>query len=234
MEIIEKDKNKLKFTEKIDISLANAIRRTINEIPILAIEECDIYRNDSALYDEIISHRLGLIPLKHQKVKKEETIDLKLKAIGKENGTYVMSEKLGEISVYPDIPIVLLDKNQEIEIVARAGIGRGIEHSKHSPGLLFYNHLPKIKISKEAESLKELAEFYPEVFIFDTRLRVKDPSKLQLDSDDLKDYKGIEISFDDTLVFQIESWGQISAKEILLESCKVLQSNLQELSKQIK
>jgi len=47
-------------------------------------------------------------------------------------------------------------------------------------------------------------------------------------------YPGVDIEFDDNLVFTIESWGQIEAKEILTESCKVLKGNLSEVSKAIK
>ena len=47
--------------------LANAIRRSVAEIPVLAVDEVEIFKNDSALYDEMIAHRVGLIPLKTEK-----------------------------------------------------------------------------------------------------------------------------------------------------------------------
>ena len=234
MNLIKKTPETIKFTGEINLSLANAIRRSICEIPILAIDECDFYKNDTALYDEIIAHRLGLVPLKNQKIKKGETIELKLKAKGKEDGIEVLSGSLGELSVYSEMPIVLLGKNQEIELVARATVGQGLEHAKYIPGIMYYKHLPKIKISKEGESYLELAKSYPEIFEFDKKLKVKDASSCSFDSDDVKDYPGIEITFDNNLVFQIESWGQITPKDIFLESCKALKSNLSELTKAIK
>jgi DNA-directed RNA polymerase subunit D len=127
-----------------------------------------------------------------------------------------------------------LDKDQEIEIVARARVGTGLEHAKFLPGLVFYRHLPKIKISKEGESCLELSELFPKVFSFDNKLKVKDASSFELDSEDLAEYPGVEVSFDDSLVFVVESWGQMNVKDILLESCKVLKGNLGELSKVIK
>jgi DNA-directed RNA polymerase subunit D len=234
MEIIENTNEKVRFTGKMNISLANAIRRSVSEVNVVAIDECDIYKNDSALYDEIISHRLGLVPLKNQKLKEGKAVELKLKAKGKDGGVYVLSGELGDLSVYPDMPIVYLEKDQEIEIVARATVGKGKDHAKYMPGIMFYRHYPKIKISKEGEAQAELAEIIPEAFEFDTKLKIKDASKCQLDEDEMKDYPGIDISFDDTLVFEIESWGQMPAKDIFIESCNALKDNLSELSKKLK
>jgi DNA-directed RNA polymerases I and III subunit RPAC1 len=49
----------------IDASIANAFRRIlIAEIPTLAIETVWIENNTSVIHDEVLSHRLGLIPFK--------------------------------------------------------------------------------------------------------------------------------------------------------------------------
>lgn len=48
----------------VDASIANAIRRTlISEVPTVAIEHVYIWNNTSIIQDEVLSHRLGLIPL---------------------------------------------------------------------------------------------------------------------------------------------------------------------------
>ncbi|KAL7411707.1 DNA-directed RNA polymerase [Mrakia frigida] len=49
----------------VDSSIANAIRRVmISEVPAIAIEEVYVYNNTSIVQDEVLSQRLGLIPLK--------------------------------------------------------------------------------------------------------------------------------------------------------------------------
>ncbi len=49
----------------VDPSLANAFRRIlISEVPSMAIEKVFIYNNTSIMQDEVLAHRLGLIPLK--------------------------------------------------------------------------------------------------------------------------------------------------------------------------
>lgn len=235
MEAKEKTPEIFSFVEKMNVSLANAIRRSVNEVPVLAIDEADIYKNDSVLYDEIIAHRLGLIPLKNQKLKADQTVEMKFKAKGKEDRTEVLAGELGDSVVYPDMPIVVLSEGQEMEIVARAKQGMGIDHAKFSPGILFYKHLPTIKISGEGEKQKELAELYPEAFeMFGEKVKVKDATKFDLEQEDLEEYPGIEVSYGDNLVVTVESWGQMDAKDVFLEACKALKGNLSEVSKVLK
>jgi len=48
-----------------DPSVANAVRRLlISDVPTMAIEKVHIYQNTSIMQDEVLAHRLGLIPLK--------------------------------------------------------------------------------------------------------------------------------------------------------------------------
>jgi DNA-directed RNA polymerase I and III subunit RPAC1 len=48
----------------IEPPLANALRRILlSEIPTMAIEIVNMYQNTSIIPDEVLSHRLGLIPL---------------------------------------------------------------------------------------------------------------------------------------------------------------------------
>ena len=51
-------------------AFANAFRRAmIGEVPTLAIEDVRIYDNTSALFDEMLAHRVGLIPIKNRSFK---------------------------------------------------------------------------------------------------------------------------------------------------------------------
>ena len=233
--MIKNTSEEIVFSTDVNVSLANAIRRSVGEILILAVVEADIYKNDSALYDEIIAHRLGLVSLKNQKMKKDDVVEFKLKAKGKGDGEMILAGAMGDEVVYPETPIVLLGEGQSLEIVAKAKAGKGVDHAKFMPGLLYYKHLPKIKISGEGEKQTELVSLYPEVFeMYGEKVKVKDAWKCDLDNEDMGEYPGVEISFDDKLVFAIESWGQIEAKKIFTEACKALKGNLAEVSKVIK
>lgn len=227
-------KDKLVFKTKMDLTLANALRRSVAEIPTIAISEVDVYKNDSALYDEVVAHRLGLIPLKNQKMKEGEAVELKIKAKGSDKGEEVLSEELGDLVVYKDIPVTYLEKGQELEVVARATVGYGKDHAKHIPGLVYYKILNEIKVSKDGEKQSELAEIYPKTFSFDGKLKVKNGWADDLDQEDMKDFPGITITPTDEVVMIIETWNQMSCKDIVLDSIKALDKNLNELSKSIK
>ncbi len=233
--MIKNTNEEIIFNTNVNVSLANAIRRSVGEISVLAVVEADIYKNDSALYDEIIAHRLGLVSLKNQKMKKDDVIEFKLKVEGKNEGEMVLAGEMGDDVVYPETPIALLAEGQTLELVARAKTGKGTTHAKFMPGLAYYKHLPKIKISGEGEKQTELVSLYPEVFeMYGEKVKVKDAWKCDLDNEDMEEYPGVEISFDNNLVFAIESWGQMDAKKIFVEACKALKGNLSEVSKAIK
>lgn len=232
---IIKTDEKVVFLSDMNLTLANALRRSANEIPILAIDEVDIYKNDSALYDEVLAHRMALVPLKNRKVKDGEFVEMKLsvKANGKQ--IEVLSGEFGEDSVITDLPLTIVDKNQEVTVVAKAKQGKGIEHAKYVPGLVFYKILSKIEIAKDAEKRQELAAIYPDVFAFEAgKLTVKNEWKFDLDVEDLKEFEGIKVTPTENIVYTIETYGQIPAEEIFEGAVKALNKNLDEVAKALK
>ncbi len=209
---------KLSFVTDISTSLANAIRRSVLEIPILAIDEVEIIKNDSALYDEVIAHRLGLVPIKTDKSTKEMKFKLK------ETGPKMVYSTNIKPSIETDyeLPIVLLDNEQELEIVAEARLGKGIEHIKYSPGLVFYKH-----------------NINPKIVDF---VNVDENGKISYDEEELKSKNLSEEQMNEIrklkdtneLLFEIESWGQLKPRDIFLRAIDALEENLDELGKELK
>uniref|UniRef100_A0A673HXL4 DNA-directed RNA polymerases I and III subunit RPAC1 n=1 Tax=Sinocyclocheilus rhinocerous TaxID=307959 RepID=A0A673HXL4_9TELE len=66
IDIVHSDENLLEFDMiGIDAAIANAFRRILlAEVPTMAIEKAFIYNNTSIIQDEILAHRLGLVPIK--------------------------------------------------------------------------------------------------------------------------------------------------------------------------
>merc|ERR1711962_405158 len=65
IDIIKLNKQEIEFDViGIDASIANAFRRILlADVPTMAVEKVFIYNNSSIIQDEVLSHRLGLIPL---------------------------------------------------------------------------------------------------------------------------------------------------------------------------
>ena len=155
IEILEKTDTVLKvdFTNT-PRSYANAIRRfSISEVPCMAIDEVVILENSSIMYDELISHRLGLVPLKTDlsRFVLPENCDcesslgcsqcrvLLVLDVEAKNGTLtvyckdMVSEDDYVIPNNPEIPIVKLSTGQRIKLEAYAKLGKGHEHAKWQP-----------------------------------------------------------------------------------------------------
>ncbi|MFA6023118.1 MAG: DNA-directed RNA polymerase subunit D [Candidatus Pacearchaeota archaeon] len=248
----QKSKDKLDFIIETNETLANAIRRSANEIPIIAVEEVEIHKNDSALFDEIIAHRIGLIPLREKRKLNEFEkcscegkgcnkcqIQISLKAKGPQ--TVYSGEFKGDVEIiYEKMPITLLDKDQEIELIGFVKLGKAVNHAKFSPGLVYYRNISEIHV-KNVEEAEKIISKLKESIINPPKGKVKSGEVYKCTKD--LDYietlleegsKAVELKAGEDIVFFIESWGQIEPKEIFNESVKALDKNLKEVLKVIK
>lgn len=156
MKVEQAKKNGEKLSFKIkdaDLSLINALRRiSIESVPVLAVDIVEFTKNDSVLYDEIIAHRIGLIPLKTniKSFKLREECSCKEKGCNKCSTKLKLSLKGKEVlstdlkgrgvEVVYKMPLVKLMPDQELELVAEARLGVGKEHAKFVPGLVWHNY----------------------------------------------------------------------------------------------
>src|SRR5207237_60242 len=65
IKLLTKEQDTVRFVlSDVSPAFANALRRIIlAEVPVMAIEDVMILENSSVMYDEILAHRLGLIPI---------------------------------------------------------------------------------------------------------------------------------------------------------------------------
>src|SRR6266704_1409698 len=65
IKLLSKEQETLCFVlSDVSPAFANALRRImISEIPVMAIDDVMILENNSVMYDEILAHRLGLVPV---------------------------------------------------------------------------------------------------------------------------------------------------------------------------
>lgn len=229
MEIVYTTPEKLVFRMPAQETLANALRRSIMEIPLLGIDEVEIYKNDSALYDEMLAHRIGLVPLKNEGALTGKTeVELKLSKTGPCTVFAGDFEGQGEV-VHPKTPLVLLEKDQEVELIATARVGRGIDHEKYTPGLCFYRHLTRV--SSKNNQVQKLAENAPGLIKPE---KIKEGWLCDLDESVAEEITRIDPQalYDaDELIVIIESFGQLTAKDIVLKAIRALGENVETFEK---
>lgn len=251
---IKSEKEKMIFEiSGINEVEANTLRRIIiAEIPIMAIEEVDIAKNDSSLYDEILAHRMGLVPLttdpssynliercscKGKGCTKCQTT-LKLAAKGPKT---VYAEELTAKdpkvkAVYDKMPIVILTEEQEIKLVATARMGKGKTHMKFSPAIVMYKHKPILKINNDSKMIEKYKNLIPAKALKDGKLNedliINNNLYGPLES---IDPNLVKVSYaKDTFLFTIESFGQLDIKDMLKEAMKEFNYKLDDFSKTLK
>lgn len=130
--------------------LVNTLRRTlIADVPKLAVDEVVFYDNTSGLFDEIVAHRLGLLPVPTDLESFVPRSECSCDGEGCANCTVRFTlSKEGPCTVYsgdlqaedasfhvadPGIPIVQLLQNQRLILETEAVLGTGSQHAKWSP-----------------------------------------------------------------------------------------------------
>jgi len=168
LEIFEEDEHNLQFIIKgISIEMVNALRRImIGWLPSMAIDEVIILKNDSPLYDEILAHRIGLIPLTTDLESYNLPEDCDCGGFGcpscqisitcevnndSKNNLVIYSGDLKTndpkiVPVNPNIPIVKIGSEESLIFEAYAVLGRPKNHVKwQSVSNAFYRYLPTIE-----------------------------------------------------------------------------------------
>jgi|TARA_B100000959_G_C14977983_1_gene622327 DNA-directed RNA polymerase subunit D len=204
IKVLEKSTDRVKIQlQGISLSYANAIRRiALSEVPVMAIDNIIIIENSSIMYDELLAHRLGLIPLKTDLSKYvlpkdcdcdnslgclKCSVSLVLDSGDSDSTKEILSGQLKSVSdtttipINSDIPIVKVAPGQKVSLEAYARLGTGKEHAKWQA-----SNVSILKLTKE-----------------DT---------------------------DNDYTLEIESTGALSAIEIFVKATEILRNELREFT----
>ncbi len=241
--------------------MANALRRVlVADIPKLAIEDVEFhlgtiggdedekeYESAAPLFDEIIAHRLGMLPI---------PTDLELfnyrdecQECGGEgcpNCTVIYSlNKKGPCTVYSGdlipvgenelrpvddlIPIVKLNEEQALLMYATAELGTAKDHAKWQPTSgVAYKYYPEIDIDPDScEECEECVEVCPVdiLEVEDGRLKVTDLEKCKLCSacEEACGRDAISVEGrDDKFILTYETDGSLDTEQTLKKALEVL------------
>ena len=173
------DKQMKCIIEDTTPSFVNTVRRVlVADVPKMAIEDVEFhlgpirdssgkeFESVSPLFDEIIGHRLGLIPIPTDLKLFNFREDCDCKGEGCPNCTIMYNlNKKGPCTVYSGdleplgdtkfkitddlIPIVKLDENQALLIYATAELGNGKKHAKwQTASGVGYKYYPSIELDE--------------------------------------------------------------------------------------
>ena len=243
-------------------SLVNAIRRVmISELPKMAIEDVEFhlgsirdetgreYESISPLFDEIIAHRLGMVPIPTDL----ELFGFKDECVcngeGCPNCTIMYSlNKKGPCTVYSGdleplgdsrfsikedlIPIVKLAEGQALLIYATAVLGMGSEHAKYqSAHSIGYKYYPTVEMNEKiCDRGGACIDVCPKnLFIRKRNKVVFDKERLEECTlckacEEVCELDAIKVTSDDTkFVFRFETDGAMTAEEVFKYSLRLLE-----------
>jgi DNA-directed RNA polymerase subunit D len=242
----------------VDNAFANALRRTmISEVPTMAIEDIFYYDNTSVVPDEVLAHRIGLVPLKtdleHYRLPAEcdckadlgcpkcrVTLSLSVKAEEEKKTVYsgdLQPVDPAIIPVSPYIPLAKLASGQSISLEAYAQLGKGHNHIKWSPvSMAIYQNAVEFKT--DAATATKCAEESPRgvvlakkdtIKVVDIQAFNRSPTCMSLLKEgSLKDHMKM-----DEFVFTVESTGALPPERIVSEAIKILNYKLEEFKRKV-
>ena len=249
--ILKRTDTKMEFVLKdADAAFANALRRImISEIPTMAIEYVDMEENRSGLFDEVIAHRLGLIPIifpSTYNIKEEckcggkgcsqceAVFTLEKEGPGFAKAGDMKNKDENTKPVDPNIPIVELLEGQKIKFEAVAQLGYGRDHAKWQAANVGYKNMVNIRLNHE--SAEKAMQVCP-ARVFEKKgnaVSVAEPMNCILCMKCTETGSATVAPDETSFIFTVESISGLSSREILLKSLDILESKANEFKKELK
>ncbi|XP_069420687.1 DNA-directed RNA polymerases I and III subunit RPAC1 isoform X2 [Ovis canadensis] len=244
VDVVHMDENSLEFDMVgIDAAIANAFRRILlAEVPTMAVEKVLVYNNTSIVQDEILAHRLGLIPI-HADPRlfeyRNQVYTRHMTWVPLGNQADLFPE--GAIRpVHDDILIAQLRPGQEIDLLMHCVKGIGKDHAKFSPvATASYRLLPDITLLEpvEGEAAEELSRCFSPGVIEVQEIQGKKVARVanpRLDTFSREVFRNEKLKkvvrlarVRDHYIFSVESTGVLPPDVLVSEAIKVLMGKCQ-------
>jgi DNA-directed RNA polymerase subunit D len=217
----------------------NGVRRAIiSQLESFAIEDVTVYENNSALFNEYITHRLGLIPLTYEEsMAADAAVEFSLMAEGPctvySRDLKTADEKIHVFS--QNIPIAVLGLDQKLRLEATAVRGIAKTHAKFQCAHASFAQLCELTVAKKvdeddvvqayaatSEKPEEFAKKHPELCDFNLEHVKIGDTVYKVDCKE------------DEFLFYVESYNNIPAQKQFERAVEMVKSKLVELSKELK
>ena len=258
--VVSLDEETIRFlVEGVEVSFANSMRRTmVAEVPMMVVEDIFYFDNSSLVPDEVLAHRVGLVPLKtnlESYVLPEEcdcgaelgcpkcravlTMDVEA---GDDTVTVYSGDLIPEdpsiAPVSKRIPLAKLAPGQAIKFEAYAQLGQGKVHAKWSPvSMCVYQNVAVVEVKDEAAANKCLEACGDGIATLDGgMLKIIDiqgferhvPCREHVSHEEIM--QGLK---QDEFLFTVESNGGLPPERIVKEAVKMLKGKLSALGEKI-
>ena len=262
--ILDKNEDSMRFVvEGIDTPIANTLRRVIlSEVPVMAVDDVVMIENSSVLHDEILTLRLGLIPLKTDldaynlpekcSCKSElgchlcrTVLTLDVEAKDKPQTVYsgdIVPEDPHIAPVSDKIPLVKLAPSQRVRLEAYAKLGKGMVHAKWQPvSSCIYKYMPVVKLDQtKCDGCGDCIDICPKKVYEKTDSKVKVANEIEciLCEDCIeacaKNPSAIKLDKKkNSFIFYIESTGALPVERIFSEAIKIYEEKCSEFMNQL-
>ena len=258
VKLLEKGDKSIKFEIKDTTpAFVNALRRSISDVKIMAVDFVEVKKNTSTMYNETISHRMGLIPLTFKPGTYVETDKCKCEGAGCDKCTVKLALKVtGPAKVYAsniastDDTVKPADKNilltkliedQEIDLEATAKLGNVKKHARWQAAIAGYQYFPKVKMNDGCDlcgvCIKKCQKKLLEEVKGGKKVELNEPYKCDLCNNCAKSCpKGVLVIEGDPskIIMTVESVSGLSPKEIVTQAAEALKEQLGELREELK
>ncbi len=253
IEILEESEFKVKFIlYDAPIALANSFRRAMKSlVPTMAVDYVDFYMNTSFLYDEIIAHRIGLIPIKTDLERfnlpdkcscggegcPNCQVSFRLNVEGPKvvySGDLISDDP--EVKpVFDNIPIIELYEGQQLMIEAVARLGTGKEHAKFQPvSVCFYKIIPEIVIKDDCDNCGRCVEVCPRkvLKVEDGKIVVGNVLECSMCMECVKNCEenAIEVLDTNNYLFTVEGTGALPVRTVMRKALEILKEKAEEMN----
>ncbi len=253
IEILEENDFKVKFILRdAPIAFANSFRRAMKSlVPTMAVDYVDFYMNTSFLYDEIIAHRIGLIPIKTdlERFNLPEKcscggegcpncqVSFRLNVEGPKvvySGDLI-SDDPDVKPVFDNIPIIELYEGQQLMIEAVARLGTGKEHAKFQPvSACFYKIIPKIVVNENCNGCGRCEEVCVRnvLKVEEGKVRVGDVLACSMCMECVKacEENAIEVLETNDYLFTVEGTGALKVRTVMKKALEILKEKAEEMN----
>lgn len=254
LEILQLSDRKAKFVlSEVTPAFANGLRRSmVADIPKMAIDYVDIYDNNSVIFDEILAHRMGMIPIKTHldMYQLKDTCECGGVGCALCQVTFTLSAegpcmvhsgdlKSSDPETVPSddmVPIIELKEGQKVVLTAVASLGRGKEHAKYQPVCpAGYKYVPIINLTDKCDSCKQCIDVCPRsVFSVEkNKVVVENPYECSMCGLCVEacDIHAIKVSADaNSFIYTVETDGSFSAQEIITRAAQSIKSKADALN----